>query len=345
MRAIVLPAPGQSLLVDENHPEPGAGKEGGEIVEVTACGVCHSDLHVVDGEFPTSFPIVLGHEVTGHHAELGEVMVYAPWGCRSCTECNADLEMICADSTEAGLLVDGGYCERMWVKHRRYLAPLDGLDPVASAPLACGGLTAFRAVNHGLDILRDRGTAGRALVIGAGGLGQFAIRYLRLLSDAHVTALDASDQKRATAVEVGAHAAAGPDDETAHADLVIDFVGAEATLATAASAVARRGMVAVVGLRGGRIPFGFGAVPHEARFLSSIWGSRRQLDELLELARREPSIVQRVETLPLHEAQQAHDRLRAGEVHGRMVLVVSEPPNQLPPAPTPTVPTPKAPTQ
>ena len=328
MRAIVLPAPGQTLVVDEHHPEPGGGKQGGEIIEVTACGVCRSDLHVVDGEYASSYPIVLGHEVTGQHPELGAVMVYAPWGCRACTECNADLEMICAKSTEAGLLVDGGYCERMWVKHRRYLAPLGDLDPVASAPLACGGLTAYRAVNHGLDILRDRGASGRALVIGAGGLGQFAIRYLRLLSDAQVTALDPSGHKRATAVEIGAHAAASPDDELAHADVVIDFVGAEVTLATAASVVARRGMVAVVGLRGGRIPFGFGAVPHEARFFSSIWGSRNQLDELLDLARREPSIIQPVETLPLVDAQKAHDRLRAGDVRGRLVLLVANPTNQ-----------------
>ncbi|MDE0067632.1 MAG: alcohol dehydrogenase catalytic domain-containing protein [Acidimicrobiaceae bacterium] len=323
MRAVVLPAPGQALEVDELHPEPGAGKAGGEIIEVTACGVCRSDLHVVDGEYASSYPIVLGHEVTGQHPELGAVMVYAPWGCRDCAECDADLEMICSNSTEAGLLVDGGYCERMWVRNRRYLAPLGDLDPVASAPLACGGLTAYRAVNHGLGILAERGPAGRALVIGAGGLGQFAVRFLRLLSDAHVTALDSSDHKRATALEIGAHAAASPDDDLSAADVVIDFVGARATLTTAAAVVARRGMVAVVGLRGGRIPFGFGAVPHEARFLSSIWGSRSQLDELLDLARREPSIIQPVETLPLAEAQQAHDRLRAGEARGRIVLIAN----------------------
>ncbi|MXW77068.1 MAG: zinc-binding dehydrogenase [Acidimicrobiaceae bacterium] len=337
MRAVVLPAPGQSLLVDELHPEPGAGKEGGEIIEVTACGVCHSDLHVVDGDYAGNYPLVLGHEVTGQHAELGAVMVYAPWGCRDCAECNANLEMICSNSTEAGLLIDGGYSERMWVKHRRYLAPLDDLDPVSSAPLACGGLTAYRAVNHGLDILRERGPAGRALVIGAGGLGQFAIRYLRLLSDAHVTALDSSDHKRATALEIGAHAAVSPDalspdDGPGPADVVIDFVGAQATLTTAASVVAKRGMVAVVGLRSGRIPFGFGAVPHEARFLSSIWGSRSQLDELLDLARREPSIIQPVETLPLTDAQKAHDRLRAGDVRGRIVLVAN--PTRLPTQPS-----------
>ena len=104
---------------------------------------------------------------------------------------------------------------------------------------------------------------------------------------------------------------------------MIDFIGSEATLAAAAGAVARLGLVAVVGLYGGRIPFGFGAVPHEARFMTSVWGSRAQLDELLDLARREPSVLYPVETLPLESAQTAHDRLRAGEIKGRVVLTVA----------------------
>ena len=82
-------------------------------------------------------------------------------------------------------------------------------------------------------------------------------------------------------------------------------------------------MVVVVGLAGGTIPFGFGAVPHEATFVASVWGSRTQLDELLDLARREPSIVQPVEVLALHDAQTAHDRLRAGDLRGRIVLDIA----------------------
>jgi propanol-preferring alcohol dehydrogenase len=320
MKAVVLPGVGRPLVVDTEHAEPDPN---GELIEVTACGVCHSDLHVVDGDYPSPLPLVLGHEVTGVHAELGPVMVYAPWGCGRCAQCGDGLEMICPDATEAGLIVDGGYAERMSVKHRRYLAPLDGLDPVASAPLACGGLTAYRAVTHALDVLASRGAAARVLVIGAGGLGQFAIRYLRTLSDAHVTALDLAADKRATAVQIGAHDAVDTADGLEPVDVVIDFAGAEPTLVAARDTVRRRGLVVVVGLAGGRIPFGFAAVPHEARFMTSVWGSRDQLDELLALARREPSIVQPVETLPLDRAQEAHDRLRAGDVRGRLVLVPS----------------------
>ena len=320
MRAVVLEAFNTGLRLVADHPEPDPSTE---VIEVTACGVCHSDLHVADGEFPVSVPLILGHEVTGVHPRLGPVMVYAPWGCRSCELCTAGVEMICVDAREAGIYSDGGYAEKMRVPDASYLAPIGGLDPVTSAPLACGGLTAYRAVTQGLDTLRRPGRRRRALVIGAGGLGQYALRYLRLLTDADVSALDVSAAKRATAVERGAHNAYGPGDELGPSDFVIDFIGSEATLAAAAGAVARLGLVAVVGLYGGRIPFGFGAVPHEARFMSSVWGSRGQLDELLALAAREPLVLNPVETLPLAQAQAAHDRLRAGEIKGRVVLTVA----------------------
>ena len=316
----MLDAFGGALRFAGDHPDPDGP---GEVIDVTACGVCHSDLHVVDGEIPSPLPLVLGHEVTGVHPSLGPVMVYAPWGCRACELCREGVEMICPDAREAGIFADGGYAEKMRVPAVEYLAPLGEIDPVRGAPLACGGLTSYRAVTQGLDVLHRSGRRRRALVIGAGGLGQYAIRYLRLLSDAEVGALDLSEAKRATALERGAHAAHGPDDELPGYDFVVDFIGSEATLAAAAGAVARRGLVAVVGLYGGRIPFGFGAVPHEARFMSSVWGSRAQLDELLALVAREPSILNPVETLPLADAQIAHDRLRAGEVKGRLVLTVA----------------------
>ncbi len=320
MRAVVLDEFNTALRFARDHPEP---DEAGAVIDVTACGVCHSDLHVVEGVIASPLPLVLGHEVTGVHPRLGPVMVYAPWGCRSCEFCDEGVEMICVDAAEAGIFSDGGYAEKMRVPDTGYLAPIGDLDPVVCAPLACGGLTAYRAVTQGLDTLRRPGRQRRALVIGAGGLGQYALRYLRLLTDATVGALDLSAAKRATALQRGAHRAYGPGDELPPFDFVIDFIGSEATLSAAAGAVARRGLVAVVGLWGGRIPFGFGAVPHEAHFMTSVWGSRAQLDELLALAGREPSVLNPVETLPLEHAQTAHDRLRAGEVAGRVVLTVA----------------------
>ncbi|MFT4989165.1 MAG: propanol-preferring alcohol dehydrogenase [Acidimicrobiales bacterium] len=324
MRAVLATAANEPLTFVQDYAEP-LVRGDGELIEVTACGVCHSDLHVVEGVFPSPLPMVLGHEVTGVHAELGPVMVYAPWGCRSCVQCDRGLEMMCADATEAGLFTNGGYADRMLVKHRRYLAPLDGLDPIASAPLACGGLTAWRAVQHSLQDVRAQGHNARATVIGAGGLGQYALSYLRLLTDAHVTAVDIAADKLDAAITLGAHEAVHADDlgDAGPADVVIDFIGNEPTLINAANHVARQGLVIVVGLGMGRIPFGFGAVPHEARFMSSVWGSRAELDDLLACVRREPSLVRDVDVLPLSAAQDAHDRLRAGQTRGRIVLTTS----------------------
>lgn len=321
MKAVVLRAHHEALAFVENHPEPRRAGGKGVILDVTACGVCHSDLHAVDAEFGKAPPLVLGHEVTGIHHDLGPVIMYAPWGCRDCTLCQAGFEMVCPQSKEAGLFADGGYAERIGIPDISYLAPIGDLDMFDAAPLACGGLTAYRAVLHGIERLRMKGQSGRALVIGAGGLGQYAIRLLRILTDASVTALDLSPSKLVTARSIGAvDAVAELDPSVAPFDLVIDFIGAGSTLQTASEHVARLGIVAVVGLAGGTIPFGFGTVPLEASFISSVWGSRAQLDELIVLAHAEPDLVQAVEVLPLSDAQVAHDRLRSGDFVGRMVL-------------------------
>ncbi len=318
MRAVELQAFDRPLVVvDRPVPRPGDGEH---LVRVTACGVCHSDLHLVDGLFGSPLPLIPGHEVTGVHDELGPVMVYAPWGCRRCWLCRDGHEMMCPDGAEAGLFNDGGYAEWMVVRHRDYLVPLGELDPVTSAPLACGGLTAFRATRHALPALLRRGRAARALVIGAGGLGQFAIQYLRLMSDAEVWAADPSPAKQHRAVELGAAGAAVTGELEGRFDAVLDFVAATETLDAAARLVNRRGVVVAVGLAGGRIPFGLGAVPHEAQFMSSIWGTVAELGELVAFAQRH-RLHDTVETMPLADAETAHRRLRAGDVAGRVVLV------------------------
>lgn len=318
MKAVELQAYQQPLVVVD-RPAPVAG-EGQELIDVTACGVCHSDIHVVDGQFGSPLPLVPGHEVTGVHHELGPVMVYAPWGCRQCWICETGHEMICPDGAEAGLFRDGGYAERMLVTHREYLQPLGDLDPVRSAPLACGGLTAFRATRHTLEALRRRGPAARALVIGAGGLGQFGIQFLRLMTDAEVWVADPAPGKQRRAVELGATNAVATDELDGKFDAIIDFVGAQPTLEAAVQRVQRRGIVVAVGLYGGRVPFGVGAVPHEAQFMSSIWGTVGELGELIAFAHRHP-IQDTVEPMPLDRAEEAHQRLRAGDAAGRIVLV------------------------
>lgn len=316
MRAVVLTEPGTPLELREV-----ADPRGDTVVEVLACGICHSDLHAAAGDYPTRLPVILGHEVAAHHPRLGPVVVYACWGCRKpdCWACSSAQEMICPNATEAGLLRDGGYAELMSVPDEGYLVPLGDLDPAHAAPLACGGLTAYRAVSHVLPTLREA-RAPRTLVIGAGGLGQFGLQFLTAQSDAQVTVVDASETKREIARALGAHAVVAPGEVEGTFTAVIDFVGAEATLATARDHVARQGIAVVVGLYGGTIPFGFGAVPHEARFMTSVWGTRAQLGELVELAQRHP-LHSPIEVISLAEVQRAHERLAAGDVQGRFVIV------------------------
>ena len=316
MRAVVLPAFHAPLELEE-RPVPTAA-DGQVLVKVLACGVCHSDLHVVEGYFSASpLPLVLGHEIAGELESGERVLVYTPWGCGTCRFCQATEEMICPDGREAGMLQDGGYAEYILVPAQRFIYPIGDLDPVSAAPLGCGGLTAFRGVKHALPWLRK---GARALVLGAGGLGQFGIQYVRMLSDAGVVAGDPSGHKRERALELGAESAADPADLEGPFEVVLDFVGSDESLARAAQLVDRKGVCVVLGLFGGTIPFGLGAVPHEAHFLSSIWGSRDQLAELIALAQRE-ELEYTIDAMPLEQAQAAHDRLRAGEARGRIVLV------------------------
>lgn len=318
MKAIELRSFGGALQ-SVDRPALTAGV-GGELIDVSACGVCHSDIHVADGLFGSPLPLVLGHEVTGVHQRLGPVMVYAPWGCRQCWLCETGHEMICPNGKEAGLFQDGGYADQMRVTHLDYLHPLGDLDPVQSAPMACGGLTAFRAVKQTLDVLGRRGPSARALVIGAGGLGQFAIQYLRLRTDVEIWVADPAPGKQARAIELGADGAVAASDLDGRFDAIIDFVGALETLPVAVERVERRGIVVVCGLYGGRVPFGIGAVPHEAQFMSSIWGTIPEMGEMLRFAHRHP-LQYTVEPMALDDAELAHQRLRAGDVAGRIVLV------------------------
>lgn len=327
MRAVRFNGPGTMLELCE-VPDPTAGP-GGVVLDVVACGICHSDLHAVAGDYPTTVPVTLGHEVVARHPSLGNVIVYAPWGCQQpgCFACASGQENICPNSSEVGLVKDGGYAEKLAVIDERYLVPIGDLDPAAAAPLACGGLTAYRAVKQTLPFLTTPSWSSitnpsgrtRALVIGAGGLGQLGLQYLKALTDAEVTVLDASPDKRAQARALGADHVAAPGEVEGIFSAVIDFVGAQATLETAAAHVTRQGVIVLVGLYGGQIPFGLGLVPHEAHLLTSIWGSLGELHELVALV-QEHGIRSEVELVGLAEVSSAHERLHHGDVRGRFVI-------------------------
>src|SRR3984885_1216831 len=295
MRAVVVRAFNAPLEVEERDiPVAREGQQ--SVLRVLAGGVCHSDLHVVEHLYGSELPLVLGHEIVAADEQLGNVLVYAPWGCGECRFCRTSEENVCPDAREAGLYQDGGYAEYVRVPARRYLYPIGDLDPVQAAPLGCGGLTPYRAVKHARPWLQP---GSRALVLGAGGLGQFAIQFLRLMTDAVVDVGDPSEHKRERALELGAEAAAAPEELEGPYRAVFDFVGSDNSLANAARLVDRQGVAIVVGLYGGRGPFGLGAV--------------------IELAQRE-RLEYTIDTMPLEQAQRAHELIRSGQARGRIVL-------------------------
>ncbi|MDG9703904.1 NAD(P)-dependent alcohol dehydrogenase [Streptomyces sp. DH37] len=325
-------------------PEPGPGEV---LLKVAGAGVCHSDLHVMDwpaGALPYDLPFTLGHETSGRVHALGPgtratglregdaVLVYGPWGCGVCHSCARGAENYCLRAAElraagGGLGLDGGMAEYMLVPSARLLVPLGDLDPRTAAPLTDAALTPYHAVKRSLHKLVP-GTA--AVVIGVGGLGHMAVQLLKALSAADVIAVDVAADKLDLAAGAGADHCVPAGEGAAEriraltgglgAALVLDCVGADATMATAAAAAAVESDVTVVGLAGGTLPVGFGAVPFEAAVSIPYWGTRPELAEVVALARA-GRIRPHVEVFPLGEANEVYQRLRDGRIDGRAVLV------------------------
>lgn len=337
MRAVRLHAAGSALrLEDVPRPTP-AGSE--VLVRVAAAGVCHTDLHIVDGtQARVELPVTLGHEISGwieawgpdaepHHGRLAAgdaVLVFGGWGCGACRECARGQDQRCERGRSPGFQADGGYAEYVLVPHARYLVGLGRLDPVRAAPLADAGVTPYRAVRRAERWLEP---GARVLLIGFGGLGQFALQFLRQHPDLTIAVRELSPEKLTLADAAGADLGLLGGDESlaalglgAAADVVFDFVGDDESLAYAIRNVAPGGLVTLVGEAGGRHPFGFDVVPAETRLTTSTWGSLEDLRAVVKLAQRH-RLRWDVEAMPLAEAAEAHRRLAAGSVKGRLVLV------------------------
>jgi propanol-preferring alcohol dehydrogenase len=329
-------------LVDVAAPEPGPGQV---LLEVTAAGACHSDLHLMEwpeGQLPWRLPFTLGHENAARVAEVGPgveglargdaVLVYGPWGCGRCRPCRLGRENYCERAAEigvagGGLGRDGGMAELMLVPSARLLVPLGALDPVQAAPLTDAGLTPYHAIRPSLPVLVPGSSA---VVVGVGGLGQMAVQLLKALAPARVIAVDKDRRRLDAARGLGADAVfladAGAAEEVRRAtgglgaELVLDVVGAAETLAMGAKVLRAEGRLALIGLAGGTLPFGFFGLPYGAQAATSYWGTLPELLELVALAQA-GRIRLPVETFPLERAGEAYERLRRGEVSGRAVVV------------------------
>ncbi len=308
------------------------------LIRVEACGVCHSDLHVADGDWPqlakiVKRPLILGHEIVGRVVEMGvgvrdvhiDDRVGVPWlhwSCGECEFCREGNENLCARQKITGVTVDGGYAEFMKAPASHALKIPDGLSSMEAAPLFCAGVTVYRAlkqakISHGQ----------RLAIFGIGGLGHLAVQIGRAMG-ADITAVDISEEKLALARSLGAaHAFHAASTDVAkgfremggvHAALVTS--AAKAAYDTAFYSVRPSGALLVVGLPAENICFPpILMAAREIRMQASAVGTREDLSEILAMAATGKVRCQ-VAARPLAEANELLEQLRRGNISGRIVL-------------------------
>jgi propanol-preferring alcohol dehydrogenase len=318
-------------LIDRTDPTPGPGEV---LVKVAACGVCRSNLHMIEGDWvskglPAKLPIVPGHEIAGRVARLGEgvaglsvgerVGVQPLWStCDRCEYCLTGREQLCPYKEITGETVDGGYAEFVIAKERHIYRIPDSVSDAEAAPLFCPGITAFSAV------AKARLTPGKTLALfGFGGVGHM-VQQLAQLAGAEVTVVARSASHLALATKLGA--ARTIDLSTTDADDVLrKGGGADAAILFAPSTPllkqairgTKPGGIVVVGAFAevGELPF-----VEEKTVVGSLLGSREQMHELLRLA-GEGKVRAVVESFPLERAAEALRRLKRDQFEGRAVVV------------------------
>lgn len=316
MRAMVLEAPSRPL-VERELPEPKAGP-GQVLLRVRACGVCRTDLHVVDGELPDpKLPLVPGHQVVGVTREGRRLGVpWLGWACGECRYCTSGRENLCDFARFTGYTLDGGYAEWVVADLRFCLAIPRAYDDVRAAPLLCAGLIGYRA-------LRLAGDGERIGLYGFGSSAHLVAQVARWQGRRVFAFTRPGDEgSQVFARQLGAVWAGGSDERPPEElDAAILFAPAGELVPAALRVLAKGGTVVAAGIHMSDIP-GF---PYEL-----LWGERSVRSvanltradgrEFLELAPRVP-VRADVETLPLSEANDALERLRTGRVRGSLVLV------------------------
>jgi propanol-preferring alcohol dehydrogenase len=322
MRAMVLHRQREALRLEElpePRPEPGQ-----VLLEVAACGICRTDLHIVDGELTEpKLPLVPGHQIVarvvdGERFEAGQRVgvPWLGWTDGTCRYCRSGRENLCDNARFTGYDIDGGYAEHV-VADERFCLPLpDGYGDLDVAPLLCAGLIGHRT-------LRLAGDAERLGIYGFGAAAHIITQVARH-EGRRVFAFTRADDEAAQsfALELGAEWAGdslGPPPEELDAALI--FAPAGELVPAALRAVAKGGTVVCGGIHMSDIP----AMPYELlwgeRVLRSVANlTRADAKEFLELAPRVP-VRTRIATFGLEEANQALDHLRAGEIRGAAVVV------------------------
>jgi propanol-preferring alcohol dehydrogenase len=337
MKAALLQEFKKPLVITETERPTTTGDE--ILIKVETCGVCHSDLHLAEGDWKqlaaiVKKPLILGHEVVGRIVETGPAVnglkvgdrVGVPWiywSCGECEFCRQGDENLCSRQLITGATVDGGYAEFMKARASHAEKVPDALSSAEAAPLFCAGVTVWRA-------LKKSGIAAgqRLAIFGVGGLGHLAIQIGCALG-AEVTALDISDEKLALAKSLGAvntlNAKSGGDAIKqmrsrggAHVALVTS--ASKSAYDSAFACLRPTGTLMVVGLPAENISFpAIMMAAGEVRVQASAVGTRKDVRETLAMAAAGKLRCQ-VATRPLDQVNEVLDELRAGQISGRIVL-------------------------
>lgn len=337
MKAAVLNS-FQTPLVIEDVPVPNPLPDE-VLVEVHACGVCHSDLHIIDGDLPgfrnaTLAHLIPGHEVVGKVVRCGPAVstlqvgdrIGVPWlyrACGKCEQCREGNENLCRDNAAVtGMTVHGGFAQFMCANAEYAVRIPEGLRDDEAAPLLCAGVTSYRALK------KAKIAAGqRVAVFGIGGLGHLAVQLARAMQ-AEVFAVDVGEDKLAFARALGAnHSLNAADPENLkvlrrvggmHAAVVTS--AAPAAYAAALKGLRPNGTLCVVGLPAEPLAFqALALVSAEAHIVGSAVGTREDLRAVLDLAAR--GLVRcHVQVSALSQVNAVFESMRRGTIQGRMVL-------------------------
>lgn len=343
MIAYQTAAPGAPLERTETTTPSPTGNQ--VLVRMVACGVCHSDIHLHDGEFNLGNDkklevgrpgLVLGHEIFGEvvaigpdvsGVTIGDRRVVYPWiGCGECPSCRRGDEHLCTPGRGLGTVAQGGFADHVMVPHERYLFDKGDVDDSLASTYACSGLTAYSALKK-VGALTE---GDEVVLIGAGGVGMMALQ-VALAQGLKPIVVDIDEDKLEAAKALGAKAVFNSGDRATVKEIkkltsggayaAIDFVGAEASVDYGLGCLRKGGKIIIVGLYGGALNIPLPFIPMNARIIQGTYvGSLQEMGELMELVRAGRIAPIKIEERPLDQVSQALADLKAGKVQGRVVL-------------------------
>ena len=334
MKAAVVHAFGKPLEIREVPvPTPAYGQV---LVKIAASGVCHTDLHAAEGDWPVKPdpPFIPGHEGVGHVVAVGPGVTHikegdrvgVPWlysTCGHCEHCLGGWETLCEKQENTGYSVNGGFAEYA-LADAGYVGRLpDNIGFIEIAPILCAGVTVYK----GLKMTEAK--PGQWVVIsGIGGLGHMAVQYAKAMG-LNVAAVDIDDGKLNLAKRLGAEVVVNAREQDPAAYLKKEIGGAHGALVTAVSPIAfkqaigmtrRGGTIALNGLPVGEFPISiFDMVLNGTTVRGSIVGTRQDLQEALDFA-GEGKVKATVSTEKLENVNAVFDRMREGQIEGRVVI-------------------------